>query len=129
MDRISDPYTVILGRDWFNLCSTGLEHKPEAAVRLSLSSQWLVFAASPFNAIRTQLLSSNSYDKKNVSLASYDCDVIRDVIPDFEHTISSDANRSSTGSDTSGSGAVISSKTYKKHSNFTSFVEKDSSTI
>lgn len=66
------------------------------------------FAASPFNAIHTQLLlSSDSYDKKNISLVSYD----HDIIPDFEQTISSGANRSSTGSDASGSGAIISSKT------------------
>jgi len=44
-DRIHDPYDIILGRDWFNMCSIGLEDKPDAAVRLSLpvSSQCLFF--------------------------------------------------------------------------------------
>ena len=31
LDRICHPYSIILGRDWFNMCSTGLEDKPEAA--------------------------------------------------------------------------------------------------
>jgi hypothetical protein len=53
------PYDVVTGCDWFKLCSTVLENtNPDATVRfrLFLSNQWLVFAASPFNAIRTQLL-------------------------------------------------------------------------
>ena len=34
-DRISPShlYDVILGRDWFKLCSTGLEDNPEAALQ------------------------------------------------------------------------------------------------
>ena len=43
IDRISDPINIILGRDWFNLCSTGLEDQPDSAVRLLSSSQWLFF--------------------------------------------------------------------------------------
>ena len=105
IDRISDPNNAILGRDWFNLCSTGLEDQSDSAVRLLSSSQWLIFAASPFTAVRTQSPSCNSYDKK-ICLASRP----RDIIPEFEHTISSDANCGSTGSDASGPGAIISSK-------------------
>ena len=38
-------YSIFLGRDWFKICSTGLED-PEATVHLSLLNQWLLFAAS-----------------------------------------------------------------------------------
>ena len=63
-DSMVHPYHVVLGRDWFKLCSTSLENiNPDAAVRLLLSNQWLVFAASPFNAIRSQLLSSTRTSK------------------------------------------------------------------
>ena len=75
IDRISDPINIILGRDWFNLCSTGLEDQPDSAVRLLSSSQWLIFAVSPFTAVRTQLPSSDSYDKK-ICLASHSRDII-----------------------------------------------------
>ena len=34
-DRIHHSYSIILGRDWFNMCSINLQNKPEAAVRLS----------------------------------------------------------------------------------------------
>ena len=74
--RISDgffqnhwhPYDVILGRDWFKFCSTALEDNPEAAVpvRLSSSNQWLIFAASPINAIHTtQMLPSSKFHLLN----------------------------------------------------------------
>ena len=72
IDRISDPNNVILGRDWFNLCSTGLEDQPDSAVRLLSSSQWLIFAVSPFTAVRTQLPSS----EKKICLASHSRDII-----------------------------------------------------
>ena len=75
IDRISDPNNAILGRDWFNLCSTGLEDQPDSAVRLLSSSQWLIFAVSPFTAVRTQLPSSDSYEKK-ICLASHSRDII-----------------------------------------------------
>jgi hypothetical protein len=55
------PCDVILGRDWFKLCSTGLSDNPDAAVRLSPLNQWLVFAASPVNAIHDQLLPSGKF--------------------------------------------------------------------
>lgn len=56
---ISHPYDVILGRDWFELCSTD---SPEAAVRLSsLLDQWLVFAASPENLNPHCLLVSSTF--------------------------------------------------------------------
>jgi hypothetical protein len=48
----SHVYNVILGRDWFEMCSTGLEDSPDAAVRLPSSDQWLIFAASPDNPVR-----------------------------------------------------------------------------
>jgi len=65
------------------------------------------FAASPFDAIRTQLGSNEIYD--NVDKINLQCHVascVRDISPDFGHAISSAANRSSTGSDPSGSGAI-----------------------
>jgi hypothetical protein len=43
----------VLGRDWFRLCSTGLEDNPDAAVRLPTLNQWFFFAASPVNAIHS----------------------------------------------------------------------------
>ena len=75
IDRISDPINIILGHDWFNLCSTGLEDQSDSVVRLLSSSQWLIFAVSPFTAVRTQLPSSDSYDKK-ICLASHSRDII-----------------------------------------------------
>ena len=117
LDRISDPYTVILGHDWFNMCSTGLEDKIDAVVHLSLSSpsQWLVLSSSPFNAICTQLPSSDFCDKNNHYIASdsYIHDIFHDS--DFWHAISSAASCSSTGTDSSGPGANTSLKSCKNN--------------
>ena len=68
---------IILGRDWFNLCSTGLEDQPDSAIRLLSSSNgfFFIFAVSPFTAVRTQLPSSDSYEKK-ICLASHSRDII-----------------------------------------------------
>ena len=52
-ESLDRPYDVILGRDWFKFCSTGLKDNPDAAVRLSSPKQWLVFSASPINAIQS----------------------------------------------------------------------------
>ena len=49
-------YDVVLGHDWFRLCSTGLENNFDAAVRLPSSNQWLIFASSPVDAVHTQSL-------------------------------------------------------------------------
>ena len=67
LDSISHPYNVqvILGYDWFTMCSTGLKDNPEAAVHLSLlDDQWLVFAASPVNAIQVCIQSLPSSTSK-----------------------------------------------------------------
>jgi hypothetical protein len=61
LDRLSHPYNIVLGRDWFNLCSIGLEDNPEAAVPLSSMHEWLIFAASPVNAIHSQISSKFSF--------------------------------------------------------------------
>lgn len=48
---LDHPYDVIFGRDWFNLCSIGLEGNSDAAVCLLTSNQQVIYTASPVNAI------------------------------------------------------------------------------
>ena len=97
---------------------------------LSHPSQWLFFAPSPFNAIRTQLCSKEIYHDDNVQFQV--ASSVHDINSDFGHAISSAANRSSTGSDPGGSGAITSSKSNKKilRSDIcTTVVGTDSSTV
>jgi hypothetical protein len=49
-------YDVVLGRDWFSLCSTGLENYPDTAVHLLSLNQWLIFASLSVDAVHAQLL-------------------------------------------------------------------------
>jgi len=60
-ESLGRPYDVILGRDWFNFCSTGLGDNPDTAVRLSSLNQLLFFSASPINAIHTQSSFSSEF--------------------------------------------------------------------
>ena len=64
-------YSIILGRNWFNMCSTGLEDKPEASVRLTFSNQRLFFAASPVNAICTPSQSHSIESHNGISITLY----------------------------------------------------------
>ena len=49
-------YDVVLGRDWFSLCSTALENYPDTAVHLLSLNQWLIFASLSVDAVHAQLL-------------------------------------------------------------------------
>jgi hypothetical protein len=60
VESVPLPCDIILGCDWFGLCSVGLENNPEAAVHLSPSNQWLIFASAPSDALRSELLPSFS---------------------------------------------------------------------
>ena len=62
-ESLDRPYNVILGRDWFKFCSTGLKDNPGAAVCLS-SLKWLIFSASPLNAIQDHTLSLLSFSSE-----------------------------------------------------------------
>ena len=65
-----------------------------ACLKVSLShpSQWLFFAPSPFNAIRTQLCSKEIYHDDNVQFQV--ASSVHDIKSDFGDATSSAANRS-----------------------------------
>ena len=71
------------------MCSTGLKDSPEAAVRLSFLSQWLVFSSSPFKAMCLHLPSQadDFYYRNNPCVPSH----VYDTLPDFGHMIGSAA--------------------------------------
>ena len=82
-DDICHPYSIVLGCDWFKMCSTGLEDNPEAAVHLSLLNQWLFFTTSMFqcNLYSVAFWKVPWQELPNNSKSSY-----------FQHMISSGAN-------------------------------------
>ena len=149
---VDRPYDVILGRetrDWFKLCSTGLEDNPDAAVRLSSLEQWLFFAASPKNAIHTQLSFSSEFLiylflgfllrvsdlclETSTSYSTIEDDQNNDF-SDLQHAIGSDANRCCSfdfGSDAASSSKIYHNCNHDQSNSevLTSFIEKDSQTI
>ena len=152
-EPLDRPYDVILGRDWFQFCSTGLEDNPDASVCLSSRNQWLVFSASPLKAIHTQSSFPSEFfnyfslgfllrvpdiclETSTISHSTIENDQDRRYVSrdhnnfsELQHAVGSDANRCLTLD--SGSDATSLSKIHDQSNSeiLTSFIEKDTHTI